>query len=840
MAANNPEKGYSVSPLAEEELQRRLDAIKAEGVEATTAISENDHQTSDEATVSEPGEVNDRYQANDELTATDMNTMPAQERIERWSDFLMPHAPEISRLAGEELVQYTKDHNGNPVGFDHDDAVKWALVESGAFASKADLEEELRQGLPFAELKRAYADASMRVRTAEKESHPEEPEAEEVIDENETIDQAKSDQQKTESVAAPAETDEVASSDDSESQSSELASDEAQTTSQEQQSGATDSQTNTEQTNDSATDNEQSSQTTPEQDKKDKLDELTAKVDVNNIFVLNFVIGLKDPSVQGDNAALAAIIRSTLETLKVLDASELNDLDDADILQIFQNANLKHGNAGVPSAALLGSALQGTGRQPIVPPVFPGTNAATPRTPITPPAFPGVVTSTGTGTRSPITPPTFPPASTTNTRSPITPPVFPGGTPGTPNNPSQSPDRSRHLDSMLTNVEADMLDRYDSVRDKWAKMSSKRQRRSIFGRFIARSRKYKEAKAEYDELSREVGRIGLKEKIDQAQTSAEKAAIATTYWIAEQNAVREKASGYTEDRRWWKAVNRVSTYMNKGSKITRIAKRATLGIVAGIAAAPIGATGLAAGLTFFATEQAKDLTGGIDKLTPEQEAELRNQSVPRVITDEEILEDRAKMFAIMYESDSKRQANKRLMKFGKNAVKGAVAGAAAYGIHEAISAGHESLFGSDSASAAPAPDAGGAGGGSVDVGSGDVGGGDTSPGADSPGYGLGDTGPQEALTQAPSGHDLLSPTDSFYVRPGEGWYETFQDMGIPNESWADVLKDAGPKLQDLGIAEFNDASGQWWIAQPGNLSTDALQTIADSSAKFGYAFKPIA
>lgn len=553
-----------------------------------------------------------------------------------------------------------------------------------------------------------------------------------------------------------------------------------------------------------------------EQEKKDKITALINKIGNDKVDILKLVVAGKKPTDLANDADTSKVIRDTLKTLGILTDTDFDGLEDRDIASIVQEATP---HAPVPPGGVPPHPSQG-GRPPI--PVAPGS------------PYPGPAPG------QPQSPPPVP-TPAPQVRIPMPPGTpYPGPAPSTSSNQNgnlsgtlPTVERTQHLDTMLTNVEASLLDRLDVARDKWAKISSKRQRRSLFGKLIARSRKYKESKVEYDTLSREAGRIGLKEKLDQAQTQLEKNAIATTYWITEQNAVREKAAAYTEDRTWWKVINRVSNYMDKGSKITRIAKRMTLGVAAGILASPIGLTGVAAGVTFFATEQMKNLAGGIKKFTPEEEAKLHNSAVSRVTTDDAIFENRAAMFAKMYEIAGKKESNRRLKTFGKNALKGAAAGALAYGVHEGISAGHDYIFGSNDASAVSVPNTDHSGT-SPDVSAGGPVGPETSLG------GSGNVLSPDTLSSAPSGHELLNSTDAFYVKPGEGWYETFQDMGIPKDQWADVLKDAGPKLHDLGVADFNNADGQWWITQSGNLKPDVLQTIADSSAKFGYAFKPIA
>ncbi len=523
----------------------------------------------------------------------------------------------------------------------------------------------------------------------------------------------------------------------------------------------------------------------------------------------------------------ASLARVKLSGAGVFTAQEMSAFSDEELLRYFSSMR----------ANMAGTAGSGsTPRIPFSPGSAPAGQAPGSQGAGSSPGTSGTGTPSGGAVRIPFAPGTAPAGPAPGgqggpTGSPI------GGT--SPNTRSQTVEQSTHLDSMLTNVELAKLDELDVARDKWARISSKRQRRSLFGWVVKRSRKFREAKEEYDQLSYEVGRIGLQDKLANASTSLEKNVIAAQYWIAEQDAVREKAAKYTTDRLWWRVANGVSQRLNKGPKTWRVVKRVGIGVLAGVLAAATGGASVApfiAGLTAFTTGQLKNLTGGIDALTDKQKAMLTSAQVPRIITDEEILASQAGRSEALYNKDSRIQQNKRLRKFFGNAAIGAATGVGFHYGHELLQGAHEHIFGSDTASAAGGPS--GTEGGPPDPGAG--GHGATPTGPDTPGYGLGDAGPQDVLTPTPSGHELLNSTDAFYVRPGEGWLETFQDMGIPKEHWTDILNDVGPKLHDLGVADFNSAKGEWWISQSGNLKPEVLQTIADSSAKFGYAFKPIA
>ena len=68
---------------------------------------------------------------------------------------------------------------------------------------------------------------------------------------------------------------------------------------------------------------------------------------------------------------------------------------------------------------------------------------------------------------------------------------------------------------------------------------------------------------------------------------------------------------------------------------------------------------------------------------------------------------------------------------------------------------------------------------------------------------------------------------------GEGWNQTFKEMGIAEKDWGKVLSTAGPKLEKLGEAYFDNTAGEFRISRPGQLSNDALRVIASSSRKNG-------
>ncbi len=72
------------------------------------------------------------------------------------------------------------------------------------------------------------------------------------------------------------------------------------------------------------------------------------------------------------------------------------------------------------------------------------------------------------------------------------------------------------------------------------------------------------------------------------------------------------------------------------------------------------------------------------------------------------------------------------------------------------------------------------------------------------------------------------------AQPNEGWNRTMLELGIPKDHWADILKDAGPKLNKIGEAYYDKRFNDWGISEPGKLSKRALQIIAAASKRDGF------
>lgn len=94
---------------------------------------------------------------------------------------------------------------------------------------------------------------------------------------------------------------------------------------------------------------------------------------------------------------------------------------------------------------------------------------------------------------------------------------------------------------------------------------------------------------------------------------------------------------------------------------------------------------------------------------------------------------------------------------------------------------------------------------------------------------------EEVNEEAPPADALPGPADipefspeAYTADPGEGWYQTFKDMGVPEAEWSNLLSKAGPKLQDAGWAYWDAGHNNWGINRPGALPQDVLELINNS------------
>lgn len=474
----------------------------------------------------------------------------------------------------------------------------------------------------------------------------------------------------------------------------------------------------------------------------------------------------------GDTAEAVRILRAQLVSTGSLPPLDVGNLTDDEVLALV----------GMTSAQLPAPGTRAAPAVPAVPP--PGAP------PYTPPAAPArPVSLPAPGTRAA---PTIAVSTSPNQRA--------GANP-----------------NILLQKQIELED----ARTEWAKLSAKRQRRPIVSWFLKRTDAYRRVEENYARLRREVEALELAPQLAGTQDREQKRFLCDMYLLNEESNLRAEEKGFVENRLAWKVAHGISEWMQRGNKKVRIAKRFGLGAVAaGVALIPgvnLGTAGLVVfGALRVTRARLMHTVGGIDQLTTEQSDELKKQRLSvRAQTDNEIMEHRTRAFERVHEKDNNKKGLKRI---GARALTLFMLGAgyaAGEGAHYAANKISDfwngvSHQGTSSGS-----------GGTREIAS--------------PSTGSGHEG-VPGQTQATTGHDILNANGAYTVRPGEGWDETFRDMGIPQDNWADVLKDAGPKLHDLGVADFDSDSNQWWISRSGNLPTDALRAIADSSAKFGYVF----
>jgi hypothetical protein len=352
-----------------------------------------------------------------------------------------------------------------------------------------------------------------------------------------------------------------------------------------------------------------------------------------------------------------------------------------------------------------------------------------------------------------------------------------------------------------------------AARDAWARISSKRQRRA-FDRGI-KDDEYGRVEANYKQLLREYGRMKLASQLEAANDDTAKNALVITYLAEEQNELRNRVKHET-DSKWYNAVSR---FLNKGSRKQRIAKGIVLGLVVGGVAGVAGAAGAGVAVTGgiiaagrFVRGYTSRHTDGMGQLESDFATKSKLQERSRVVGGDSF-DFMANQYDDKFESDTKREQGKRRKAFAYGAGSVAVGSLLGYGIH----AGVEHFVGGDEASAAAHP--------------GEGGGGNPGDGADA---GSGNT---PDVPKGPALHELADASDTYNVHPGEGWYETFKDMGIPKDQWTNVLHDAGPKLHEQGWAYFDNTHDEWRISKPGHLPEGVVDTLKNASAKHGFSFK---
>ncbi len=85
-----------------------------------------------------------------------------------------------------------------------------------------------------------------------------------------------------------------------------------------------------------------------------------------------------------------------------------------------------------------------------------------------------------------------------------------------------------------------------------------------------------------------------------------------------------------------------------------------------------------------------------------------------------------------------------------------------------------------------------------------------------------------------------------HIDKGEGWYQTFKELGVKQEDWHNLLQEVGPKLHDVeygGVrASYWDTNAHEWrinMTDNSKMSPDALKIIVQQAEQKGYLKNPL-
>jgi hypothetical protein len=74
-------------------------------------------------------------------------------------------------------------------------------------------------------------------------------------------------------------------------------------------------------------------------------------------------------------------------------------------------------------------------------------------------------------------------------------------------------------------------------------------------------------------------------------------------------------------------------------------------------------------------------------------------------------------------------------------------------------------------------------------------------------------------------------SEALKIDQGEGLFSTFEQMDIPQSKWDRLMDKVGPKLEDIGEAYYDKASGEYRLPAKGLTTRQALHLIEDAARK---------
>ncbi|HEY0965608.1 MAG TPA: hypothetical protein VGE13_03960 [Candidatus Saccharimonadales bacterium] len=407
----------------------------------------------------------------------------------------------------------------------------------------------------------------------------------------------------------------------------------------------------------------------------------------------------------------------------------------------------------------------------------------------------------------------------------------------TPSDPDMDP-RGELNDDILAEAYLENT-RFDvgKTREAWATASAKRQGRAFS---MKKDKNRDTLKDKYHKSVQKLGIMELEDQISDNDSDAEKNAKVIAWLFDEQAKLRE----LTTEKLQGTKVGRFVNFMNKGSRKARFMKAVGLGVVAGVGGSLLAGAAGAAAIAVGAAGASRFVRGYVrgdghrGMMTAQEEfgdnpVELEN--VQPHDTTEHLFDAAAEQYNEAFENDTKLEQKKRK----KALIAGVGAVALGTGIGWAVShvgvlgdakdAIHDKFFGDKLLDKDNDYTPNNGPGNETDGGS------EPKPWAGRDADGDGILNGQDLV---PHDSDIAFDVSDIshearWVEPGEGWYQTFQDLGIPQDHWSDVLQDAGPKLQEQGWAYKMD-DGTWGISHPGSLSNESLRIIAKAAKRDGF------
>lgn len=410
----------------------------------------------------------------------------------------------------------------------------------------------------------------------------------------------------------------------------------------------------------------------------------------------------------------------------------------------------------------------------------------------------------------------------TNFAAPVAPPapVAPAPVTPTPAAPA-TPPATTGPTPITQNPAAHMA--LDRARADLAAVTAKRQGRLNF-KFIPgyeeRTKEFERSQDEYekriidlvrDELQKEIAAGNYPDEADQRLYVA--ARVMNSY-----KELQEASNEAMENTK----VGKFIKFMTRGGTVKRIIKGVGLGVVAGgvgmLASAATGGAGVGAVIATGATVTSRLARGyaafdakagrgmevkGTDEAAQKEmlaKAGLENEAADAVVLQLSIhlLKD--------LEAQTDAQVKKRRASVGLAVLTAVVGSGIAIGIHE----GYDAITSHGLSGGHPQ------GSGVTHT--------------DKPG-GSGTTHPQPGTVEPQAPKTIEYSSDAYRISPGEGFYQTFQDMDIPQKDWSGLLERVGPQLHDMQAGGHSLAyrmpNGEWGIRMTadGKMPQEALDAI---------------